>query len=367
MGFKIATRNRKVISEMSKYLPKVSLVFVFSILVIQCSTKSIDNKKQSNLQDGNSRISRITKSDTNVLKKKTSSHNVPVLEKVDPVPGYCSKEQQITNNKAEELVWRPRFHPNNEFIFYLSTHRTGRQRLWKYDLQKKRNRLVRELNTEIEDFALNGDGSQIVYTAFDALDEHRTQTQLYLFDFNQRKERLLFSSFEHLGGPLCWSPDGEKIALKRGKNKWLIDAKTKQITQLTHDEYAENFCDIWTNDSMRLFYRRKDIHVRPHGFRIWSMLKDGSDKRPFNNDIVIEDFTISRDGKHIYYYTPYDGVRKSFLNDKKKGRGPVVFSGGASGFDLSPDEKCIVFTYENEEEEGGKSDVVLECLRSCKK
>jgi len=118
-----------------------------------------------------------------------------------------------------------------------------------------------------------------------------------------------------LPGEVKWSPDGKKIALPISnisrviegeyddEQVWVIDVESGEKEQLTF-ERGYNAWPDWSPDGEKLMYQRSEEvkDATPHGFDIWVMNCDGSNKKQLTDSPGHEDGKWSPDGKRIAYF-----------------------------------------------------------------
>jgi Tol biopolymer transport system component len=124
---------------------------------------------------------------------------------------------------------------------------------------------------------------------------------IYLYDINQREEKLLFVQI--YAGGMDFSPDGKWLVLSVNDIIWKTPLDGDTVIFLAADEYGGGcYFPDWSPDGQKIAY---DIPGGPNG-GIWIMDPDGKNQQK----IVVggRDPAWSPDGNRLYYEKYTDSV-----------------------------------------------------------
>ena len=243
------------------------------------------------------------------------------------------------------------FHPRRELILYgMDYGGSERNQLFLYDPSTGESRRLTKDDRAIYRFGeWSPDGSRFYYSSNE---RNGRDFDIYEMDLESGKSRLLYKGKGYMGISSI-SPSGRYLVLYRyssnvNSDLFLFDLKTGEVSHLTPHEGNAVYTDLnWIPEDSGFFF------ITDYGwdFRYIALFDMQSRSiRPFRKfDWDVENISLSRDGRFLYYSINEHGYSKGFLLDRRKGevREIPLREGILSAGYFSHDSKKLSLVYRN--------------------
>ena len=234
----------------------------------------------------------------------------------------------------------PEFSPDGTKIVFES-NRNRTYHIWVRDSKGTKMQELSKLAWDMEP-AWSPDGKMIAFASYGKSKLPEGHFAIWLMNADGTNPHQLIEPDKEGDQYPFWSPDGKRIVWSHGKQLWIMDNNGENAHPLTTKPAgAFECCGDWSPDGKLIAYVAREDYSGDQ-YKIWLIEPDGKGQRLFSTGIEAHRVKWSRDGKYLYYDS-CPGIMKIDIQAKESTKKILDLQNDCVHFDISPDEKWIVY------------------------
>lgn len=241
---------------------------------------------------------------------------------------------KIAGGKPLENVEYPQFCGPNQIIS--SVGKIDGHHIYLLSLDGKIIRQVSNMKHDMEP-SCSKDGKKMAFASYG---ENGDSFSLAIMDMSGKTVKWLSKAPQGNDQYPCWSPDGKYVVWTHGVELWKANSDGSHPHQLVPSPTKRfQYCGGWSADGKQIAYLGGDATP---GSKICVVNADGTGAKQLRNGILAVDVKWSKDSKSLYFNSG-DGLMKVDVTGDKPSSKVSNLGSEASHFDLSSDEKMLVY------------------------
>lgn len=232
----------------------------------------------------------------------------------------------------------PRFSSDGEKIAF-----EGARKIWIMDRNGENKKQISSLTWDFRP-SFSPDDKQIVFQSYGLNNSRKNKFAIWVVNTNGMFQRQFIEPAKDQDQTPRWSPDGKQIVWTHGKQLWIADSSGENAHPLTKQPAKEwEYIGDWSHDGKTIAYLRCDDYYSSRPYKIWFIDIDGSNQRMFGDKVAANSIKWSKD-KNYFYYSNGDEIFKVNVDGSNlETIHKFGYDYDIQGFDLSPDEKYLIF------------------------
>jgi hypothetical protein len=288
----------------------------------------------------------------------------------------CSKKKKISprlsgKKAGVDIFGNPSFLNMNQFIVPWSNG--GESGMVIGTLDSEYGKRIEGIDNYIDYYSITMAESKIAFVPPVGFGSKKRGKEIWMYEFESNSSKKIFETQSRWNGRICWDNSSGRFAFVEGKTIYVYDMIKEEVFSIVEDQRVDD-CLGWGEDERTFLYiRQATLSKNDNMFEIVQFNEKSRETAVLLKIPKLTDYVWHAKKRSLFYR---EGLGKVFklkvptTNEIGESSTLLLMDNIGASFDISMDEKCIVYTEEfnddtKPEERRYWTEVYMSCQVPC--